>query len=176
MDRAFVLAQSRRSPIVMNDKIDVSDSSDWNDILGNMNRRNKSFLRPLLLLLILVVGPLQAQTVFACVTMDMVMNVVDSCKANQDCVNMDLDDVLDVSQNPCFEQSIVLSINQDLQQNIPAINSVVESDIDPPQAIATTLDRIFPPQHVQVLVVFPHTNFSGQSGSNTYLITQRLRI
>jgi hypothetical protein len=108
--------------------------------------------------------------------MDMVMNNLDNCKTNPDCVYMDFDDVLDVSQNPCFEKSIVLSINQDLQQNIPAINSVVESDIDPPQAIATTLDRIFPPQHVQVLVVFLHTNFSGQSGSNTYLITQRLRI
>ena len=141
-----------------------------------MFRRNRSFLRPLLLLVFLVVGPLQAQTVFTCLTMDMVMNNLDNCKTNPDCVYMDFDDVLDVSQNPCFEKSIVLSINQDLQQNIPAINSVVESDIDPPQAIATTLDRIFPPQHVQVLVVFLHTNFSGQSGSNTYLITQRLRI
>jgi len=141
-----------------------------------MFRRNRSFLRPLLLLIFLVVGPLQAQTVFACVTMDMVMNVVDSCKTNQDCVNMDFDDVLDVSQSPCFEQSIVLSISQDLQQNIPAINSVVESDIDPPQAIATTLNHVFPPQQFLVLVVLSHTSFSGQSGSDTYLITQRLRI
>ena len=114
----------------MNDKIDVSNSSDWNDILGDMNRRNKSFLRPLLLLLILVVGPLQAQTVFACLTMDMVMNNANNCKTNQDCVYMDFDDVLDLNQSPCFEQTIVLSINQDIQQNIPIINSVVESDVD----------------------------------------------
>jgi hypothetical protein len=133
-------------------------------------------MRSLLLLLILVVGPLQAQTVFVCVTMDMVMNVSDSCKTNQDCINMDLDDVLDLNQDPCFEQSIVLSINQDLQQNIPAINSVVESDVDPPQAISTTLDRVFPPQTVLVFVVFPRINLPGQSSSNTYLITQRLRI
>lgn len=141
-----------------------------------MNRRNKSFLRPLLLLLILVVGPLQAQTVFACVTMDMVMNVVDSCKTNQDCVNMDLDDVLDLNQDPCFEQSIVLSINQDLQQNIPAINSVIESDIDPPQAMGTALDFVFQQQAVLEIVAFPRVNLPGQSSSNTYLITQRLRI
>jgi hypothetical protein len=140
-----------------------------------MFRRNRSFLRPLLLLIFLVVGPLQAQTVFACVTMDMVMNVADSCKTNQDCVNMDFSDALDLSQNPCFEQSVILSINQDLQQNIPAINSVVESDIDPPQAIATALD-FAPRQQFVAYIVLPRTNLTGQSRSNTYLITQRLRI
>ena len=140
-----------------------------------MFRRNRSFLRPLLLLIFLVVGPLQAQTVFACVTMDMVMNVSDSCKTNQDCVNMDSGDAPDLSQNPCFERSVILSINQDLQQNIPAINSVVESDIDPPQAIETTLDFI-PRQQFVAYIAFPRTNLTGQSGSNTYLITQRLRI
>jgi hypothetical protein len=141
-----------------------------------MNRRNKSFLRPLLLLLILVVGPLQAQTVFACVTMDMVMNVVDSCKTNQDCVNLDFDNVLDLNQNPCFEQSVALSIDQDLQQNIPIINSVIESDIDPPQAVGTALDFVLQQQAVLEIVVFPRVNLPGQSSSNTYLITQRLRI
>jgi len=133
-------------------------------------------MRPLLLLLILVVGPLQAQTVFACVTMDMVMNVGDNCKTNQDCVNLDFDNVLDLNQNPCFEQSVVLSIDQDLQQNIPIINSVIESDIDPPQAMGTALDFVFQQQAVLEIVVFPRVNLPGQSSSNTYLITQRLRI
>ena len=140
-----------------------------------MFRRNRSFLRPLLLLIFLVVGPLQAQTVFACVTMDMVMNVSDSCKTNQDCINMDLNDAVELDQSPCFEQSVILSINQDLQQNIPAINSVIESDIDPPQAIATTLD-FAPRQQFVAYIVLPRTNLNSQSGSNTYLITQRLRI
>ena len=133
-------------------------------------------MRPLLLLLILVVGPLQAQTVFACVTMDMVMNVGDKCKTNQDCVNLDFDNVLDLNQNPCFEQSVVLSIDQDLQQNIPIINSVIESDIDPPQAVGTALDFVLQQQAVLEIVVFPRINLPGQSSSNTYLITQRLRI
>jgi len=141
-----------------------------------MYRRNRSFLRPLLLLLFLVVGPLQAQTVFACLTMDMVMNNADNCKTNQDCVYMDFDDMLDLNQSPCFEQTIVLSFNQDLQKNVPIINSVVESDVDPPQVMDITLDLIFPPQTVLAFVVFPRINFSGQPGSNTYLITQRLRI
>lgn len=140
-----------------------------------MYQLKRSFLRPLLLLLILVVGPLQAQTVFACVTMDMVMNVADSCKTNQHCVNMDFSDALNLSQNPCFEQTVILSINQDLQQNIPAINSVVESDIDPPQAIATAFD-FSPWQQFIAYIVLPRTSLTGQSGSNTYLITQRLRI
>ena len=140
-----------------------------------MLRHNRSFLRPLLLLIFLVVGPLQAQTVFACVTMDMVMNVSDKCKSNQDCINMDFDDALELNQNSCFEQSTVLSINQDLQQNIPAITSVVESDIDPPQAIATALD-FAPRQQFVTYIVLPRTNLTSQSGSKTYLITQRLRI
>ena len=89
---------------------------------------------------------------------------------------MDFDDVLDLNQSPCFEQIIVLSINQDLQQNIPIINSVVESDVDPPQVMDITLDRAIPQQTVLAFVVYPRVNFSGQSGSNTYLITQRLRI
>ena len=141
-----------------------------------MYRRKESFLRPLLLLLFLVVGPLQAQTVFACLTMDMVMNNADNCKTNQDCVYMDFDDMLDLNQSPCFEQTMVLSFNQDLQKNIPIINSVVESDVDPPQAISTILDLVFPPQIILAFVVSNRINFSGQSGSNTYLITQRLRI
>lgn len=141
-----------------------------------MFQHNRPILRSLLLLIFLVVGPLQAQTVFACVTMDMVMNVVDSCKTNQDCVNMDLDDVLELDQNSCFEQSVVLSIDQELQQNIPFINSVVESDIDPPQEVVTTFDGVLPRQFVLAFIVHPRSDFPGQSGSNTYLITQRLRI
>jgi hypothetical protein len=88
---------------------------------------------------------------------------------------MDSGDVLNLSQNQCFEQSVILSINQDLQQNIPAINSVVESDLDPPQAIETSLDFAHQQQFI-AYIVFPRTNLTGQSGSNTYLITQRLRI
>jgi len=88
---------------------------------------------------------------------------------------MDPDDVLELGKDSCFEQSTVLSTNQDLRQNIPAINSVVESDIDPPQAIATALD-FAPRQQFVAYIVPPRTNLAGQSRSNTYLITQRLRI
>lgn len=170
------MAQSSHSDSDMSDKTEISDSIDCNGILGIMHLRNRPFLRPLLLLLFLVVGPLQAQIVFACVTMDMVMSNVENCKTNQDCVNMDFDNVIDLNQSPCFEPTIVLSINQDLQQNIPIINLVIESSIDPPQVISTTPDLIFPPQSVLAFVVSTRFNLSGQSGSNTYLITQRLRI
>ncbi len=104
------------------------------------------------------------------------MNNADNCKTNQDCVYMDFDDMLDLNQSPCFEQTMVLSFNQDLQKNVPIINSVVESDVDPPQVMDITLDLVLPPQTVLAFVVFPRINFSGQPGSNTYLITQRLRI
>lgn len=119
---------------------------------------------------------MQAQTVFACASMDMVMNVSDNCKTNQDCVNMDFDDVVDLNQIPCFNQSVVLSIDQDLLQDLLVINAVVDSDIDPPDVIVDTIYRVFPRQFVLVFVAVPRTSLSGQSSSDTYLITQRLRI
>jgi len=153
----------------------------------SMYRRNRSFLRPLLLMLMLVVGPFQAKTLFACAkiektdeivvhhTSDVTKHNTSLCNDHQDCINFDFDNILVLDQNPCCEQSVVLSINQDLQQNMPSINSVVESDIDPPQMTATTLDLFLPSQTIAVSVVLPRIN-SSQSGSNTYLITQRLRI
>jgi len=138
-------------------------------------------------MLILVVGPLQAKILFACTkiektdeivvhyTSDVTKHNTNLCNDHQDCINLDFVDMLDLDQNPCCEQSVVLSINQDLQQNMPSINSVVESDIDPPQVTAAMLDLFLPSQTVAVSIVLPRIN-SGQSGPYIYLITRRLRI
>ncbi len=134
------------------------------------------------------VGPLHAQILYACAqiekasslaihnTSDASKHNADTCNAHQSCVNIDCDNALNSSQGRCCEESAVLTINPDLQQNIPAINlAEVESDVDPPQVIPTILSSFLPQQASVVSVVFPRIN-SGQSGSNTYLITQRLRI
>lgn len=153
-----------------------------------MYRPKRSFLHPLLLILMLVAGPLHAQILYACTkiekTAEMIVhdisdqskNYTNLCNDHQDCINLDFDNVIDSNQNPCCEQSVVLSIDQSLQQSIPIINSVFESNIDPPQAMDTAFDFVFQQQVVLAFVVFPRINLSGQSGSNTYLITQRLRI
>ena len=134
------------------------------------------------------VGPLHAQILYACAqiekasslaihnTSDASKHNANMCNSHQSCVDIDCDNVLNSGQGQCCEESATLTINPDLQQNIPAINLVeVESDVDPPKVISTIPGSFLPQQTFVVSVVFPRIN-SGQSGSNTYLITQRLRI
>ena len=147
------------------------------NMLLTMNRRSKPSLTPLLLVLMLVVWPLQAQTVFACAMMDTVMHVACCCDDHHDCADSDCDDALESNRGPCCKQSVELSFDQDVQQNTPVIKPVeLRSDVDPSQAMVATLDLTLPPQSVAAFVVFPRIDFPGQSGSDTYLITQRLRI
>ncbi len=110
--------------------------------------------------------------------MDMGMDLQDEavcCGDLKACLSLDCDNALGSNQDSCYEQTVILTINQELQQNMPILSLVVESDVDPPQVMFITLDLVFPPQTVTAFVVFPHTD-PIQSGSNTYLITQRLRI
>lgn len=134
----------------------------------------------MLLLLVLVVGPLQAQTVFACAMMDTVMHGECCCEdheVNEDCLDSDGDATLEFSPGPCCERSVEVSIDEDARQDSPVVKPVeVRSDVDPPQAIITSSDALIPPQSVVAPGVFQPLPIAGQSGSRTYLITQRLRI
>ena len=136
----------------------------------------------------LSVGPLNAQILYACAqtekasspaihnTSDESKHDAGLCDAHQSCVNIDCSNVLNSSQGQCCEESATLTINPDLQQNIPAIYLVeVDSDIDPPQVISTMLGSFLPQKTFATSIVFPRIN-SGLSGSSTYLITHRLRI
>ena len=153
-----------------------------------MCRYSKSLLRTSLLMLMFSVGPLHAQILYACAqiekasslaihnTSDASKHNADTCNAHQSCVNIDCDNALNSSQGRCCEESAVLTINPDLQQNIPAINlAEVESDVDPPHVISTMPGSFLSRQVFATSIVSPRIN-SGQSGSNTYLITHRLRI
>jgi hypothetical protein len=77
-------------------------------------------------------------------------------------------------QDNYYEKSVVLTVNQDLQQYAPTHSLPVESDADSSQEIFTTPDFVFPLQTVATFVVFPLFN-RILSGSKTYLITQRIR-
>ncbi len=138
-----------------------------------------SYLRPLLLL-VLIIGPLQAQTVFACAMMDTVMHNACCCddhKVDEDCVDSGCDAMLESSEGPCCERSVEVSVDEDTRQSTPIVKSVeVRSDVDPPPAIVVSLDVIATPQLIAVRGVFKPLPIPGQSGSDTYLITQRLRI
>jgi len=153
-----------------------------------MSQQNRPFSLVFLLLFILVAGPLQAQIMYACAEIEKTVGMakhnisdIDTqstnlCNGHEECINTDCNAAFDSGQGLCCEESSVISINQDLQQKIPMLSSIVESDIDPPQATNTPFDSIFQKKSVSAFVVLPFSDFSSQSSSNTYLITRRLRI
>ncbi len=152
-----------------------------------MPQQNRPFSSIFLLLFILVAGPLQAQITYACTEIEKTVGTVHDindmdthstnlCNGHEECINIDCNIAFDSSQGLCCEESSVISINQDLQQNIPMLSLIVESDIDPPQVTSTSFNSISQKRLVSAFLVLSFSDFSSQSSSNTYLITRRLRI
>jgi hypothetical protein len=132
-----------------------------------------------LLLLVLAVGPLQAQTVFACAMMDTVMHdecCCDDHKTDDDCAVSKCDS-LESSEVPCCERSVEVSVDQEAGQHAPLVKPPdIRSDVDPPPGLVTSFDALFPPQPFLAPRDFHFPTVAAQSGSDTYLVTQRLRI
>lgn len=144
-----------------------------------MTGRSSALVRTLLLV-ILVAGPLQAQSVFACSLMDEVKRGDCCCighSLDEHCPDAKCDAAFNADAEPCCERSVEVSIREDARQNTPVVNSVeVRAEMDPPPTIAPSPDELFPPQSaVAICVDFPRSALR-QSGSDTYLLTQRLRI
>ena len=79
-----------------------------------MWRFKRTFIRPLLLALLLVMGPMHAQIVFACTMMDMaVQGECDCCdhENGKPCVDSDCDIAVDSDDDPCCEQSVELGFD-----------------------------------------------------------------
>jgi len=145
-----------------------------------MNRRHPSFRRSVLILLVLGIGPLQANTLFACAMTDMVM--VDECccevrAAHKDCVGSGGDTAVESRQDPCCERSVEVSADLSEREDSPIAKPVqVRSDVDPPQAIIASIDVPTPQQSVVTIVALQPLPMAGRPGSDIYLITRRLRI
>lgn len=144
-----------------------------------MNYRVPSLLLALFFLLMMTIGSLQSKTVFACEMMDIVM--YECCcvnhKTDKDCVDSSCDAMLESNKGPCCEQSVEISVNEDTRQDPPLVKPVeIRSDVDPPQAIIINSFDIFVSSHSAVASVTHFQPIVSLSGSNTYLITQRLRI
>lgn len=145
-----------------------------------MNRNSPSTVRAVLLLLILVVGPLKAQSVFACAMMDEVMFGECCCvghKSDEDCADAGCNGAVSSNDDPCCDRSVEVSLDDEARQDAPIINTVeVRSDVDPPTAIVDSFETFelpHPRVAVRASISLPDV---GHSGSDTYLITQRLRI
>lgn len=85
--------------------------------------------------------------------------------------------MLEVKQGPCCERSTEVGINEDSIQDSPVYKPVeIRSDVDPPLAIIDFFFAIFFLQNSPTALVVHLQQATGFSGTNTYLITQRLRI
>lgn len=145
-----------------------------------MTEKHPPSLRALLFLLLFVVGPLQAQSVFACPMMDKVVHGDCCCvgsNEDKDCVDATCEAALLAGPDPCCDQSVELSLDTDARLDTPLLKPVeVSSAVDPPPAILVVYFDFLLPQleaRVPVFTTFPEVSYSG---TDTYLITQRLRI
>jgi len=143
-----------------------------------MNRRLRTFLR-CVLLLIVAVGPLRAQAVFACSMMDMVMEecCCDDYRIGRESVDSDCDTAAGGGQEPCCEQSVQVQIDEKARQDTRIVKPPeLRTDVDPPQASAISSDLVAALQERSALVVYQPHSVPHYPGTDTYLITQRLRI
>jgi hypothetical protein len=144
-----------------------------------MKRRTPSFVRALLLLIV-ALGPLQAQTVFACAMMDRVMQDECCCEHHasvRDCEASECGAVPDLSEKPCCEHSVDITADPDARHD-GSISKPVElrSDVDPPHFLISSFEANFTPQAIPATRGFHAAAAATRGGSDTYLVTQRLRI
>ncbi len=136
-----------------------------------MAKPNPTSIRLILLALLLLVGPLHAQTLFACNMMEEV--VQDECCCDEPQHN---DEQATEPPEFCCEESVELSIEYSDERVAPSSKHIdVRSDVDPPQAFAVCGQ--YPVQISTALPSYPTVKISRSSGgTRTYLNTQRLRI
>jgi len=135
--------------------------------MRNESRKRRSIA---LLALLLVLGPLQAQVLFAC---EMMGATLEACCCDE------LDGVADHSTDhaqtePCCEQIVEVRTDPDAAEFVQPVE--VRSDVDPPTAIVAPSLSVSPSVVVHHRVVRGDDDGHLASGRQTYLTTQRLRI
>ncbi len=145
-----------------------------------MHQRKPKFIRLLLLVLMLAIGPVHAQNVLTCAVMGMVMHsdcFCDGDEKDKACVDSRYDTVLDSGDDPCCEHSVKLSIDEDSRQATQIVKPAgVRADVDQPPTIIASFDVFEPPRTIVKRGVIQSLPAPSRFGSDTYLITQRLRI
>ena len=128
-----------------------------------------------ILLLLLLIGPLEAQQLFDCEIMGTTF-LNDCCCEDRNCADSDCSDATATESNTCCEVSIELKTNHEAYDELTVIKSVeVCSNIDPPPVIVYAVKQLAKP----VCIIATRDEYSSppcKLGTNTYLTTQRLRI
>ncbi len=136
-----------------------------------MPRPNKQIVRSVLIGLILIVGSVQAHVSYNCEMMEAVIHV-DCC-----CADSDVDDALITDSEPCCEKSVELIVDIATDQAQTTAKPIkFESDGDPPDAAAVSLEPSAQPLGNASVSGVDHTWISPTAKVAIYLITQRLRI
>ena len=134
-----------------------------------MKRRKPSFARALLLLVV-AVGPLQAQSMFACGMMDTIVH--DEC-----CCGEHDSAELASGECPCCELSVEIGVDQEAMQDASVAKPAkIDSDADPPHVPAFSSEVLFAPEPFVASPGRVATSAAPPAASDTYLTTQRLRI
>lgn len=128
------------------------------------------------LIILLLVGPLQAQQIFQCNMMDATFYDDCCCDDHNNCADSDCDEEAVTNEIPCCDTSIELSLNDEAVDISKAIKSLeFRTGIDPPAQIILQQNNLFQLNYALVFQTYPKV-LIHPSGSDTYLITQRLRI
>ena len=137
-----------------------------------MPQPSKQLVRAVLIGLMLIMGSVQADVSYFCGMMDMVIH--DDCC----CADAGMDDMMAAdSDQPCCEKSVALSIDAATDQAQSQTKPIkFESDVDPPDNIAFAVENS--PQIINraAIISIQRIATSHTGGSETYLLTQRLRI
>ena len=147
--------------------------------IATVRFRKPSFLRSLLLLCLLVIGPLQAQVAYACAMMDTVVHdcCCDDSASETDHLRVDLGIPAEGERMPCCEVSVQVTVDQETRPQTPAFKPPdARPDLDPAPALVVTFDHPF-------LLSQRPTSYAHdiglrlpEGGSDTWLLTRRLRI
>jgi len=133
-------------------------------------RKNHSLI---LLAVMLIVAPLNAQVAFACSMMDSTLH--DECcgEAHDACSGPDCREALEKERAPCCERSVEIGVAYEAQSVLKTME--VRSDVDPTPLLAA-IDYSVPARLSAFLAPIECHALVRDYGSYTYLTTQRLRI
>lgn len=128
------------------------------------------------LIIMLLVGPLQAQQIFQCDIMDATFYDDCCCHDHNNCADSDCDDTVVIREAPCCDISVELSLNDQTVDISNAIKSLeYRTGVDPPTQIILQQNNALQLNDTLSFQAYPK-GLIHHYGSNIYLITQRLRI
>ena len=143
-------------------------------------RRRTKATRFCLLVLALLVGQVQARSVFQCAMMDEVIHGECCCATNRtadDCGGSGCDGAASGLSERCCDHSVELSFNPEAQDQRPVIKPYeLRTGVDPPPAIFRSIPlNVLAPARTALVVPSLPTD-AHLIRSDTYLLTRRLRI